>query len=200
LKLAYADTSYLLAITFGEPGSSRLACRLAQFDVLLSSNLLEAEFKSALSREGVEGETGDRHPDTWLSRELRMNISTRIHWIRVLVGGFLAEASVFAVVIPVFMISGQHALLYAAPLASLVMCFLFALWVGRRLESRFILHGALVGVVATLLYVGLTLARPEPLAYLAAHALKILGGAAGGLLASRRRRPATTVTDVPTAH
>ena len=52
---------------------------------------------------------------------------------------------------PIFMISGQHALIYAAPSASLVMCFLFALWVGRRLESRFILHGMLVGVVATLL-------------------------------------------------
>ena len=93
-----------------------------------------------------------------------MNTSTRIQWIRVLIGGFLAEASVFAIVIPIFMISGQHALVYAAPLASLVMCFLFALWVGRRLESGFILHGMLVGVVATLLYVGLTLARPEPFA------------------------------------
>jgi hypothetical protein len=125
-----------------------------------------------------------------------MNTSTRIHWIRVLIGGFLAEASVFALVIPVFMISGQHALLYAAPSASLVMCFLFALWVGRRLESRFVLHGMLVGVVATLLYVGLTRARPEPFAYLVAHVLKILGGAGGGLAAGRRRA-ATTVTDVP---
>jgi hypothetical protein len=125
-----------------------------------------------------------------------MNTSTRIHWIRVLIGGFLAEASVFVVVIPVFKISGPHALVYAAPSASLVMCFLFALWVGRRLESRFVLHGILVGVVATLLYVGLTLARPEPFVYLVAHSLKILGGAGGGLVAGRRRA-ATTATDVP---
>ena len=107
---------------------------------------------------------------------LYMNTSTRIQWIRVLIGGFLAEASVFAIVISIFMISGQHALVYAAPSASLVMCFLSALWVGRRLESRFILHGMLVGVVATLLYVGLTLARPEPFAYLVAYGLKVLGG------------------------
>jgi len=124
-----------------------------------------------------------------------MNTSKRIHWIRVLIGGLLAEASVFAVVIPVFRISGQHALLYAAPLASLVMCFLFSIWVGRALESRFILHGMLVGVVATLLYVGLTAARPEPFAYLVAHALKILGGAAGGLVAERRR--GVTAPDAP---
>jgi hypothetical protein len=56
------------------------------------------------------------------------------------------------------------------------------------------LHGILVGVVATLLYVGLTLGRPEPLAYLVAHALKILGGAAGGRVAERRRRATSTAT------
>jgi len=81
----------------------------------------------------------------------RAGSDRRMHWIRVLIGGFLAEASVFAVVLPVFRVSGQHALLYVAPVASLVMCFLFAVWVGRRLESHFVLHGLLVGVVAALL-------------------------------------------------
>ena len=117
-----------------------------------------------------------------------MNPSTRIHWIRALIGGFLAEASVFVLVIPVFLKFGQHPLLYVAPVASLLMCFLFALWVGRGIESRFVLHGVLVGVVATLLYVGLTLARPEPFAYIVAHVLKILGGAAGGAVAGERRK------------
>jgi len=127
-----------------------------------------------------------------------MNASTRIHWTWVLIGGFLAEASVFALVIPVYMVAGQHALLYAAPLASLAMCFLFALWVGRRLESRFVLHGILVGVVATLLYVAVTKAHPEPFAYLVAHGLKLLGGAGGGLVVGRRRA-APAVGDM-TAH
>ena len=127
-----------------------------------------------------------------------MNKAARIHWIRVLVGGFLAEASVFVAVIPVLKLFGQHALLYTAPAASLVMCFLFALWVGRRLQSRFVLHGLLVGVVATLLYVGLTLARPEPLAYLVAHGLKLIGGAGGGFVAGRRRN--TTASPAVAAH
>lgn len=116
-----------------------------------------------------------------------MNGFTRVHWLRVLVGGFLAEVSVFAVVIPVLVLSGQHALLYAAPPASLVACFLFGLWVGRGIDSRQVLHGILVGAVATLLYVCLTLGRPEPLAYLLAHVLKILGGAAGGFVAERQK-------------
>jgi hypothetical protein len=112
----------------------------------------------------------------------------KIQWLRVLLGGFLAEVAVFAAVIPVFRIAGQHALLYAAPVASLVMCFLFGLGVARGIESRFVLHGALVGVVATLLYVAITLGHPEPFAYLVAHVLKILGGAAGGALAAARAK------------
>ncbi len=127
-----------------------------------------------------------------------MNSSDRIHWVRALVGGFLAELSVFVVVIPVLLLWGQHPLLYVAPPASLVACFLFALWVGRKVDSYFILHGILVGVVATLLYVALTRGRPEPWAYILAHALKIMGGAAGGLVAARRQKPpSTTTADVP---
>ncbi|HEY2117668.1 MAG TPA: TIGR04086 family membrane protein [Candidatus Acidoferrum sp.] len=112
---------------------------------------------------------------------------TGIHWVRILTGGFLAEVSVIAFVIPISLLFGQHSLLYTAPPASMVACFLFALWVGRRIDSRFVLHGALVGVVATLIYVALTRAQPEPWPYIVAHALKILGGAAGGLLAARKR-------------
>jgi len=125
-----------------------------------------------------------------------MNNGARIHWVRILIGGFLAEASVIAVVIPVLLLFGQRAVAYAALSGSLVMCFLFALWVGRRVDSRLVLHGILVGVVATLLYVGLTRGRPEPTAYLVAHVLKILGGAAGGFAERRRKARSGATADV----
>ena len=113
-----------------------------------------------------------------------------IHWVRAVSGGFLAEVAVFAVVLPISRSLGEHSMHYTAPLASLVACFLLALWVGRGVSSRFILHGSLVGVVASLLYVGLTRGQPEPWAYVLAHGLKILGGAAGGFVVGRR--PAAT--------
>ena len=119
-----------------------------------------------------------------------MNTSVGIRWLRVLLGGFLAEVLVIALVIPLSLLFGKNVLPYAAPLASLLACFVFAIWVGRGLNSRFVLHGVLVGVVATLIYVALTRGGPEPPAYLVAHALKILGGAAGGLVAARRQKPA----------
>ena len=111
----------------------------------------------------------------------------RVHWIRVLVGGVLAEAAVFLVVIPVYRIWGEHALLFIVPPSCLVACFVFGIWVARPVESRFVLHGVLVGILATLLYVAMTAARPEPMAYLVAHGLKVIGGAVGGLVAGRYR-------------
>jgi putative membrane protein (TIGR04086 family) len=119
-----------------------------------------------------------------------MNTHTGIRWLRVLLAGFLAEVLVILLVLPLALLFGKNTLTYTAPAASLLACFLFAIWVGRGLESRFVLHGLLVGVVATLIYVALTRGAPEPPAYLIAHALKLLGGAAGGLFAARRQKPA----------
>jgi hypothetical protein len=52
-----------------------------------------------------------------------MNDFARIHWLRVLIGGLLAEVSVIAVVIPVFLLFGERAVPYAALSGSLAMCF-----------------------------------------------------------------------------
>jgi len=115
--------------------------------------------------------------------------STRIQWGRILIGGVLAEGALILAIVPLGLRLGENFLHYAAPAGSFVMCFLAALWMGRRVESRFILHGTLLGVVAALIYVALTRAQPEPLAYIVAHALKLLGGACGGFVAQRRRAP-----------
>jgi hypothetical protein len=117
-----------------------------------------------------------------------MSTFAGIHWLRVLLAGFLAEVAIIAIVLPIALLAGKSTLTYTAPAASLLACFVFAIWVGRRLASHFVLHGVLVGVVATLIYVALTRGGPEPLAYLIAHALKLLGGAAGGFVAARRQK------------
>lgn len=61
---AYVDTSCLVAIAFGEPGGDELAADLEGFAHLFSSNLLEAELRSAFAREGVEG---GEHLLTWIT-------------------------------------------------------------------------------------------------------------------------------------
>ena len=128
-----------------------------------------------------------------------------------MVGGFLAEAAVFAVFFLLLfatrlagvpeMARPMSTLDYIdALVSSFVMVFLFTLWVGKRLESGFVLHGMLVGVVGILLFgilifVGAgSLAQP-PL-YLVAHVLKILGGIAGGVFVERRRRRVAAVEQI----
>jgi len=121
-----------------------------------------------------------------------MPSGAKIHWGRVLVGGFFAELLVFAVVFPVRHLFGQQAFLVSILIASAVMPFLFAWWVGRHIESLFVVHGALVGVVAALIYLGLAWGQPQPLLYKVAHGLKVVGGMAGGAVASRRTLAAKT--------
>jgi putative membrane protein (TIGR04086 family) len=122
---------------------------------------------------------------------------TRIHWGRILVGGLLAEVALILAIVPLGLRLGDNFLHYTAPPGSFVMCFLGALWVCRRIESHFILHGTLVGVVAALIYLALTRAQSEPFAYIVAHVLKLVGGACGGFVAqgSRSPSPAETVHD-----
>jgi putative membrane protein (TIGR04086 family) len=115
--------------------------------------------------------------------------SMGIRWARILLGGVLAEVALIIAIVPLGLRLGDNFLHYTAPPGSFVMCFLGAIWVCRRIESRFILHGTLVGVVAALVYVALTRAKPEPFAYIVAHALKLAGGACGGYIAQRRRSP-----------
>jgi len=58
LKEAYVDTSWLVAIAFGEKGSEQ-AMKLLRSDVrVVASNLLEAELRSAFLRENVEEDPG----------------------------------------------------------------------------------------------------------------------------------------------
>jgi hypothetical protein len=113
--------------------------------------------------------------------------AARIRWVRALIGGIAAELSLFAIVFPARYLFGQRAFLASILIGSALLPFLFALWVARRVESRFLLHGALVGLVAILFYLALAWGQPEPLLYKIAHVLKLVGGMAGGAVASRRR-------------
>jgi predicted nucleic acid-binding protein len=53
LRLAYVDTSCLVAIAAKERGSEAVARDLSRFERLFSSNLLEAELRAVLRREEI---------------------------------------------------------------------------------------------------------------------------------------------------
>ncbi|HYM10693.1 MAG TPA: type II toxin-antitoxin system VapC family toxin [Bryobacterales bacterium] len=92
MKLAYVDTSCLVAIAFAEPGAPAMARRLGKFDRLFSSNLLEAELRSALAREGVATETDELL--RWVSW-VHPNRALTPEFDRILPAGYLKGADLW---------------------------------------------------------------------------------------------------------
>lgn len=69
MKVAYVDTSCLVAIAFGERGATAVERRLAGFDALVASNLLEAELRAAFKREKADGVDTLLELIEWISPE-----------------------------------------------------------------------------------------------------------------------------------
>ena len=88
MTAAYLDSSVVTAIAFAEPGAGDLRRRLQQLSLLFSAPLLEAEVRSAATREGVPVDEGWFDPITWVIPEL----SLRPEIIRVLDQGYVRGA------------------------------------------------------------------------------------------------------------
>lgn len=109
-----------------------------------------------------------------------------VRWGWVLLGGFVAEIIIFGIAIPIAILLGEESILYTAAPASLVATFICGWWIAaKKATHQQVLHGLLVGAVAMIIYIAMSLGRPEPLAFVIAHALKLVGGAAGGFLSLR---------------
>jgi putative membrane protein (TIGR04086 family) len=125
-----------------------------------------------------------------------------MRWLRAILGGFLAEVLVMALILPVAFAVGYDltsgdpssvppALNTAIVIASFIAPLLLTQWVAKKATSQFVQHGFLVGFTAFVIYmVPMVLSgAAQPLVYWIAHAMKILGGVTGGYVAARRRAP-----------
>jgi predicted nucleic acid-binding protein len=91
MTVAYVDTSCLVAVAFGEPGAEELARRLETYDEVVSSNLLEAELRSALAREEVPDDSGLLDGVSWIFPDRRL--TAEIH--SVLAAGYQRGADLW---------------------------------------------------------------------------------------------------------
>jgi predicted nucleic acid-binding protein len=91
VNIGYVDSSCLVAVGFGEPGYEATVARLDAFDLIVSSNLLEAELRAALSREGVADDGSILRRLSWLlpDRPLSAEIGA------VLAAGYLRGADLW---------------------------------------------------------------------------------------------------------
>ena len=121
-----------------------------------------------------------------------------MRWGRVLLGGVLAEVALIVVVIPGALLGSEPIVTWSAVIGAPITTFLAGVWAARSLDSRFVLHGGLVGVSAALIYLIPIMAGgvTQPAIYWLAHLLKILGGAAGGMYAARRKASAPSPATV----
>jgi uncharacterized protein with PIN domain len=100
MKLAYVDTSCVVAITFQEPGADRVRGSLAEFDRLLSSNLLEAEWRASLRGERASAVPEDVLASiTWILPNRSLSAELR----RVLATGYLRGADAWHLACALFL-------------------------------------------------------------------------------------------------
>jgi hypothetical protein len=147
-----------------------------------------------------------QHPRMIVSHGHSITARRKLHWGRILGGAVLLELLLFVVLVPIGLTFGMPGAANAKDLriffiAVPVGCFAggaaIAAWVLRRVESRRTLHGALLGVAATLVYLAICALQPGgisaviagygPLLFWASQALRISGCVLGGR--SRRSQP-----------
>ena len=128
-----------------------------------------------------------------------------MRWGRIVLGGFLAELILVVFVIPINLAGGgERAITIVAVAGSYVVFVPVAWWMGRSV-ARPVLHGALMGAAAAVIYILMGVvaryfqpnAPSTPFIYYVAHVLKIAGGATGGWLAQRSAASMPTAAHVP---
>ena len=120
-----------------------------------------------------------------------------IHWMRVTFGALLLEVVLLVTLVPLIFIN-LTVFLTAVPIGLFVFGYLVSWWILRKVPSAPILHGALIGAVATAMYLGLVFAQPGGLRaaidmygvplFWFCQAMRIAGCVAG---AARNPTPAT---------
>jgi hypothetical protein len=130
----------------------------------------------------------------------------QIHWKRILIAGIMSEL----VLLAVYLVAKQYAgsAFPAIAVLDAIACMFFAgLWTVRKMESRFVLHGVLVGIAANIVYAVLretmagyihSISRIQAWAsFFGVACIKILvcaaGAYVGGRLSAKSRPTQTTI-------
>ena len=136
-----------------------------------------------------------------------MTTTSGMQWGRIAIGGVLIEALLVVTAVPLLGFvdnplapgaqgSGDFTIFFVTVT---VLCFaagtLVGVWVARPLSSQFVLHGALTGVVATAIYLGICSIPPTTIAavvagygpfwFFLANGLRIAGSTLGAVSHAR---------------
>ena len=123
----------------------------------------------------------------------------KLRWLRALVAAFVAEIVLICIAVPIYATTTDPTpiLNMVIPPASGLVFIPAGYWAALPIPQRGLWQGALTGAWAVALYMGLgvvaslfvkgtSVTDGFTTAYLTAHVLKIVGGAIGGWLVSRK--------------
>src|SRR4029078_1956258 len=121
----------------------------------------------------------------------------KIRWMRVILGALLLEIVIFPVWVPSSVVNATLFLI-AVPIGVFAFGYLVTRWLLKKLSTQLVRDGAFIGMVATVMYLGLVLAQPggiaaavtvygAPLFYFS-QAMRIAGCVAGAMHEQGRRR------------
>jgi hypothetical protein len=108
----------------------------------------------------------------------------------------LVEIALIIVFIPLLAVADFQTLVPFVVAGVFVFGFAIAWWICRKVRSQHVLHGALIGIVATVLYLLLCMTQPDglsavvamygPAVFVLANLLRVVGCAAGAFVARPR--------------
>jgi hypothetical protein len=115
--------------------------------------------------------------------------AAKLRWGWIFVCAVLLEVALILLFVPILMYMDVSGIAPYAGIGAFGLGFLVSWWVVRRVPERRILHGALIGIVATIIYVGLCMANPSgiasvvaaygPVLFVVGNGLRIVGTTAG---------------------
>ena len=115
--------------------------------------------------------------------------STKLRWGWIVLGAILLEVALIVLFIPMLMFTDVSKIAPFAGIGTFGLGFLISWWIVRKVQGRRVLHGALIGILATIIYVGLCMANPDgiasvvamygPVLFVVGNGLRIVGSTAG---------------------
>ena len=118
-----------------------------------------------------------------------MQDSSKLRWGWIVAGAVILEVALIILFIPMLQFMDISQIAPYAGIATFGLGFLVSWWVVGKVHGRRVLHGALIGIVATIIYVGLCMANPDgiasvvamygPVLFVVGNGLRIVGSTAG---------------------
>ena len=116
--------------------------------------------------------------------------SAKLRWGWIVGGAVILEVGLIILFIPMLRFMDISRLAPFAGIGTFGLGFLVSWWIVRKVPGRRLLHGALIGILATIIYVGLCMTNPDggiaavitiygPVLFVVGNGLRIVGTIAG---------------------